>query len=262
MLEIFISHSSRDREIASKLIQVLRNSLNISSQNIRCTSVPGYKLKGGVNTDETLREEVGSCKVMIGIISISSLESVYVLFELGARWGMKLPFKPIVYDDQVFKEIKGPLNNLHIINISNDSEVFQLLEEVSNDLGKEMAHSSTYFEDIKLMQKSISTLPINIKDNKSKEDIQLDFSDEEATLLLESSQDSSGRIAVIKTKDGLSIQTNGKSFCNSHDGRLRAQWQKAIDNLHEKGFIDASDSSSGVFYINSNGYQISDQHTK
>ena len=181
MLEIFISHSSRDREIASKLIQVLRNSLNISSQEIRCTSVPGYKLQGGVNTDETLREEVGSCKVMIGIISISSLESIYVLFELGARWGMKLPFKPVVYDDQIFKEIKGPLNNLHIINISNDSEVFQLLEEIAHDLGREIAHSSTYFEDIKLMQKSISSQPYKIKVDEPEEDIQLDFSDEEAT---------------------------------------------------------------------------------
>ncbi len=89
-LDIFISHSSNDKEIASNLIDLLITSLRIDPEMIRCTSVEGYKLEGGVNTDEQLRKEIFKSKVLIGIISKESLKSHYVLFELGARWGTNL----------------------------------------------------------------------------------------------------------------------------------------------------------------------------
>ena len=52
-LDIFISHSGQDQQIASVLIDLLRAATNIPPTRIRCTSVDGYRLPGGASTDET-----------------------------------------------------------------------------------------------------------------------------------------------------------------------------------------------------------------
>ncbi len=53
MIDIFISHSSADKEITKTLIDLLRSAIpSISPDRIRCTSVPGYRLPGGADADD------------------------------------------------------------------------------------------------------------------------------------------------------------------------------------------------------------------
>jgi hypothetical protein len=56
-LDIFLSHSSRDSELAQALVNLFRGALNIPASRIRCTSVSGYKLDVGADTNEQLRKE-------------------------------------------------------------------------------------------------------------------------------------------------------------------------------------------------------------
>ena len=90
-MKIFISHSSFDVEFAKLLIDLMRKSLNLRSTDIRCSSVDGYRLPGGVPTDQSLRAEVHDAELVIGLITPNSLKSIYVSFELGARWGATDP---------------------------------------------------------------------------------------------------------------------------------------------------------------------------
>jgi hypothetical protein len=62
------------------------------ANQIRCSRVDGYRLPVGVDTQVKLREEVNAAKVVVGLITPSSLNSHYVMFELGARWGANLFF--------------------------------------------------------------------------------------------------------------------------------------------------------------------------
>lgn len=265
MLDIFISHSSKDIEIASRLIRLLKSALNLSPEKIRCTSVPGYKLEGGTNTDEQLRLEVTTCKVLIGIVSESSLESMYVLFELGARWGQKLPFKPIVFSSSHLSKVGGPLHNLHIINVSNQSEIHQLIEEISRTLGKSLTSTAAFIDDISHLLEHIKSIKINetspspeiIPQQNEKEY----FSEEQKTILVEASQDTSGRISIIRTQDGYKIQTNGKSFCNTYEGRIRAAWESAISSLEDEGLIESKNVGSTIYTITEKGYRVVDKLT-
>jgi hypothetical protein len=85
MASVFISHSSRDKELAEALVELLRLALNLKGNEVLCTSVEGSRLAGGADTDETIREEILEVPVFIGLLSDASVESAYVLFELGAR---------------------------------------------------------------------------------------------------------------------------------------------------------------------------------
>lgn len=58
MIKIFISHRSRDVALANALIHLLRFALRLSAEDIRCTSVPGYNLPGGAQTEQQLRQEL------------------------------------------------------------------------------------------------------------------------------------------------------------------------------------------------------------
>jgi hypothetical protein len=69
--------------------------LNIPPEKILCTSVDGFRLVAGADTDDELRDAVLEAKTLVGIISPSSQRSSYVLFELGARWGTKKHLIPL-----------------------------------------------------------------------------------------------------------------------------------------------------------------------
>ena len=95
-IKLFVSHSTADAPLAEALVELFRSALNLPAKAIRCTSVEGYRLPGGANVDEQLRSEVNSAKACVGIISRQSIQSPYVLLELGARWGPKLHLLPVL----------------------------------------------------------------------------------------------------------------------------------------------------------------------
>jgi len=82
-IEVFISHSARDADAAAALIRVLRSALVLPATAIRCTSVDGYRLPGGADTNSRLRQEVNEADALLGIISATSLRSLYVVFDLA-----------------------------------------------------------------------------------------------------------------------------------------------------------------------------------
>ena len=133
-LDIFISHSSSDTIFVEKLIELLRLSLNISAQRIRCSSVDGYRLSVGVNTDEQLRKEVHDAEILIGVITPFSMSSAYVLFELGARWGTKRKMFPILACGADPSILGGPLKAVNSLDCNSVSQIHQLIDESSNAL--------------------------------------------------------------------------------------------------------------------------------
>jgi hypothetical protein len=144
MPRLFISHSSRDQEMAGLLVDLLRSALNLPAEDIRCTSVAGHRLAGGQETDRALRTEIRDCKAFIGLISEASIESAYVLFELGARWGIERHLLPLLAPNADSSLLRGPLSGINALSCSNATDLHQMILELGEILGLKPEGPPTY----------------------------------------------------------------------------------------------------------------------
>lgn len=142
-IRLFISHSSKDSLFVQSLIDLIRAALNLGSSEIRCTSIDGYRLPGGANTSEQLKQEVHSAETFIGIISSESITSVYVVFELGARWGANRTLIPLIAPGTNTDVLKGPLKEINALS-SNRSQLHQLLHQLSQELNTTLEPSASF----------------------------------------------------------------------------------------------------------------------
>jgi len=113
-MDIFVSHSKHDHDLAKALIELLVVALNIPRTKIRCTSVVGHQLRGGTSIETKLREEINNSNVFLGLITPSSLSSAYVMFEMGARWGIKKSWYLLKARGAEVTDLKGPLPAYHV----------------------------------------------------------------------------------------------------------------------------------------------------
>lgn len=133
-LDIFISHSHKDKEIAKLIADLIAKAFNLTNDKIRCTSAAGYKFRGGTKTMETLRSEVEKSKLLIVLISENSVKSHYVLFELGARWGLQMSYIPLFYNEEGASLLPGPLSNIIGLSMSDNSDMHQFITDVSDEI--------------------------------------------------------------------------------------------------------------------------------
>jgi hypothetical protein len=148
MVDIFISHSGDDSQLARQLVDLLRSSLNLRAEQIRCTSVDGHRLPGGADTDEQLREEILAARAFIGVLSSFSLASAYVLFELGARWGAKRPLIPLLAPGTGYQSLRGPLTGLNALTCESAAQLHQLVSDVAETLGIKAESPAVYYHNI------------------------------------------------------------------------------------------------------------------
>jgi hypothetical protein len=135
-LDLFISHSSVDAEAAASLVDLLRAALEIPSAKIRCTSVDGYRLAAGARTPEQLRSEILGARSFVCLVSPSSLQSSFVLFELGARWGANRPLVPILIAGAKPNDLPMPIADLNAIDGRSAGQLQQLVSDIGQMLDR------------------------------------------------------------------------------------------------------------------------------
>jgi hypothetical protein len=135
VMKVFVGHSSADQKIAAAFVELLRAALPLSAKDIRCTSVDGYKLPAGTNADEQLRGEVFGAQAFVALLSPTSIKSIYVMFELGARWGAKGFLVPVMVAGLDPSYLKPPLSAIHAVMGSSEGDLHQLIETLGEKLG-------------------------------------------------------------------------------------------------------------------------------
>lgn len=159
-VDIFISHSSADEKVAKALIDLLRDAFHIEPSRIRCTSVAGYKLKTGAHSEIELRKEIQQVGVFIGILSEVSLESAYVMFELGARWGSiqeygyscrggsKNKIFPLLAVGATGSILRDPLKQYNALNCEKPGDLHQLVSDVGQEINQTPGSAAAYQDKI------------------------------------------------------------------------------------------------------------------
>jgi hypothetical protein len=144
---VFISHSSKDVDLALTVIELLKAGLGLLANQIRCSSVDGYRLPVGAHTETQLREEVNLAPVVIGLITPSSLASAFVMFELGARWGANNFLAPLLAGVKT-SELSGPLSFMNALHGNSEPQLHDLLKVVGEKLGLQLQDTASYLRHI------------------------------------------------------------------------------------------------------------------
>jgi len=85
------------------------------------------------------------------------------------------------------------------------------------------------------------------------------LSKEAHNLLLEAVQDRDGYILSVRTRAGLTIETNNKNMVTAQSARCESAWQGALDELLENGLIAHAGSKGEVFRVTRRGYEVADR---
>lgn len=157
-MKIFVSHSSADVDTAEALVDLIRSALNVSAKDIRCTSVDGYKLPAGADSNQQLRSEVFECQAFIALLSPASLSSIYVMFELGARWGANRYLAPVMIGGTTAGDLKAPLSAINSITGASDADMHQLVEDLAERLELAPEKPAAYGKALRAFTKSASVI--------------------------------------------------------------------------------------------------------
>ncbi len=258
-LQIFVSHSSRDRVLAEALTDLLKSALGPVS--IRCSSVDGHRLPVGVDTQSKLRAEVNEAQVVVGLVTPSSLVSSYVMFELGARWGANLFLAPLLAGVRA-NELSGPLSLLNALSADSDGQLHQLLGDIAEQLGLTLQRPESYVRhvaQVKELSAGTAGVPTVQPDNRPTPADDLRLSAEAQELLLAGSEDTNGTIMCVSTMDGWAVSTNKRGFAKAGDRRSQARWKEAVHELVSLRFLEPLGIQGEVFEVTSVGYEAADR---
>ncbi len=155
---IFVSHSSKDEALAKALVTLLKSALALPADQIRCSSVDGHRLPVGANTESTLRGEVNAAKILIGLVTPSSLASHFVMFELGARWGGKLFMAPLLCRVAPH-ELKDPLRLLNSLLATERPQLLQFVDDIARELKIKPQSAAAYSGEIDALVRQAQAVP-------------------------------------------------------------------------------------------------------
>jgi hypothetical protein len=130
-LLLFVSHASSDADLARAVVVAVEQALKVSARRIRCTSLDGYRLPAGARTSDVLRQEILGSGAFLALLTPRSVESSYVMFELGARWGASKQVVPLLARDVDPRSIPSPLDEVNCLALTEKGQVLQLLEDLA-----------------------------------------------------------------------------------------------------------------------------------
>ena len=130
---IFISHSSKDKDIMEKFTDdILQLGIGLSPEDIFCTSIEEMGIKNGDDIRRHIRVNVQSADFSFLMISKNYKQSEICLNEMGAVWATDNRVRFYILPDVDFKEI-GWLCDAYKADKLANSVVLDTLEQELTD---------------------------------------------------------------------------------------------------------------------------------
>lgn len=127
---VFISHATKDKEIIDAFVDIiLHGALNISIEEIFCTSTDGTKIESGADWRNSIRDSLMSAKINFLIITPNYKESEICMNEMGAAWVTSATVIPLMIE---------PINYKTVGVIQEPNQIEKILDEGSLDRIKDV----------------------------------------------------------------------------------------------------------------------------
>jgi diguanylate cyclase (GGDEF)-like protein len=120
---LFISHSVKDAQLVAELSRLLQTGLMLTADNIFVSSIPGQGLLPGEPIVAGLWERVSSSALILFVVSNSFLQSAYSMCELGAVWGAKKKYIPLLVPPLTYSDLPGVLSNVQSFSFTKDRDL-------------------------------------------------------------------------------------------------------------------------------------------
>ena len=156
-IDIFISHSSKDKALAEAFVELLKAAFSIRPDRIRATSIYGHKHTAGADENQ-LRDDTIGATLVVGLITDASIESAYVLFELGARWGTKKVLFPVLGAGASPAMLRGPLARMNALSCDSEQDLHQIISDAADVLHCKPNKAEAYVKHINSVVAASSTL--------------------------------------------------------------------------------------------------------
>lgn len=268
MKKVFISHASSDKPFVELLVNLLED-IGLSENEIVCSSIPGYGIPLGEDIYDWLSAQFQSCDLhIIFVLSENYYNSAACLNEMGAAWVLKQKYDTMLLPKFDFPQIKGAINPRQI-SIKLDSECAELnqhLNELKDRLIEEFElelpsaskwerHRNEFVEKVTSVAEQMpDSENENITENRNT------ISRDAAVLLVYAANDASGRIIMVNSLSGLSVNAGKWNFVDSDgDAREEARWSGAVNELESYGLIEDGSYKHQVFAVTSTGYKVADE---
>jgi hypothetical protein len=129
-LRIFLSYAAADKEHAHRLRSLLSRRPNL---RVFTTET----LSAGEDWESKLRDELSQSDIFMVLLSLNSVDSKWVLHELGAAWALDKPIVSVVTHPEVFSKIPMDLREVQSVEVeyleSHPEVIKQIFERYEFD---------------------------------------------------------------------------------------------------------------------------------
>lgn len=133
---IFISHSSKDKEIIKLFIDyILEKGLGLKDEDIACTSFESTGVNPGDSIPLYIKKNIKGAKICLAMVSKNYKSSEVCMNEVGAAWALNNSPIQIVLPGTEFNELGWLLNTDKAIKIDDNDCLDSLEEKLCQSLG-------------------------------------------------------------------------------------------------------------------------------
>ena len=97
-IRVFVSHSAEDAVLAQQIRTLLSRRAN---SRVFATD----EISAGEKWDARLRNELAAADIVVALLTPASVDSSWVLQEIGAAWGLRKLILPVVTTQSVLKRL-------------------------------------------------------------------------------------------------------------------------------------------------------------
>lgn len=137
-VQLFIIHKETDKNIATILVDYIKKATGLKSNQIMCSSVVGCQIPTGGWIAGELKKSIEASLHVIAICSYTSVESKWVVFELGASWVLSKSIITLVGPGVKANRLPAPILEHSAIYIQKDeapARISEVVRRLAEDLG-------------------------------------------------------------------------------------------------------------------------------